>query len=976
MTSEIPSGTINTGVLTRCRPPPSSLLNKETQMPISNEEAADLVIRICEGYEPTDEEQRLLSELEELDLSFEPISSLKGLSGLVNLQSLDLDGTQVSSLEGLSGLVNLQSLDLSGTQVSSLEGLSGLVNLKSLDLDGTQVSSLEGLSGLVNLQSLWLNNTQVSSLEGLSGLVNLQSLNLPGTQVSSLEGISGLVNLQSLNLRGTQVSSLEGLSGLVNLQSLDLRGTQVSSLEGISGLKNLKILNISGTTLDAIPQWLVDRNLPFFTDEPYGIKSGVYMKDVQLSTQPASLFSQPRELIEAYYNEEQISVNEAKVIFLGDGGVGKTYTIYRIEHDGRAPESTETTPGVSITKYERPDKATINFWDFGGQEIMRSMHRCFLTERTCYVVTVSNRWSEVTRQARRWLKNIESFAPKSKVILAVNQWEGVSVWDLDRKRLKEEFSNLVDVVEYTATDSEDIGRLKQKIENEVDKLTSAKMKLPKSWAEIMRKLRNMPNNSGNSRNYITNDEYQEICKNAKLQAVGDISTWLLEWFNDLGVCFSYHKDAKTKETLKDYKILNPIWLTNAVYVIVNDGRSSARQGFINHERLSEILEQPKTCVVEGLKYDKNELNFILEVMRKFRLSFNGKNGQEFVPALCKNETPENLCPTKFKTRVQCKVRYDYLPDTVVHRLMVACVEDLNLDFSKCWLKGLCIDERVLCGLFAVCDMGKDDDVLSIDVYQVGVDEPKKPQAPQALLRDLLSKLEKINGELNLKSTTRICSKDGKKSFRLKYLLDALNKGKKDIPADVDGECFEYNIQELLGQVFDDASKIDISKLDEKERTRFFNELVQKNPQLLKRYQEELMKKAPTTVINNSTTVNNFGNGNSTNTSKGGVAVDSPSSNADSTMEVAPSEPGLSEQLAEFKTELNKLVKLNEDQSELLDEAIQKVVDCQNESKKEQEKSRNGFNRVVRIIDASDKALDVVSKVTEIAAKLGLTFLLG
>ena len=134
-----------------------------------------------------------------------------------------------------------------------------------------------------------------------------------------------------------------------------------------------------------------------------------------------------------------------------------------------------------------------------------------------------------------------------------------------------------------------------------------------------------------------------------------------------------------------------------------------------------------------------------------------------------------------------------------------------------------------------------------------------------------------------------------------------------------------------------------------------------------------MKKAPTTVINNSTTVNNYGNGNSTNTSKGGVAVDSPSSNADSTMEVAPSEPGLSEQLAEFKTELNKLVKLNEDQSELLDEAIQKVVDCQNESKEEQEKSRNGFNRAIRIIDASDKALDVLAKVKKIAMKLRLVW---
>lgn len=56
---------------------------------------------------------------------------------------------------------------------------------------------------------------------------------------------------------------------------------------------------------------------------------------------------------------------------------------------------TETTPGIDITDFpvRQPNyNFDIHFWDFGGQEIMHAMHRCFLTSRTCYVVVICNRY--------------------------------------------------------------------------------------------------------------------------------------------------------------------------------------------------------------------------------------------------------------------------------------------------------------------------------------------------------------------------------------------------------------------------------------------------------------------------------------------------------------------------------------------------------------------------------------------------------
>lgn len=67
----------------------------------------------------------------------------------------------------------------------------------------------------------------------------------------------------------------------------------------------------------------------FLSDE----ESGIYIKGLKLLKQPVSLFLQPRELIEDYYRQPHILVNETKVIFLGSEGVGKTHTIKRILND-------------------------------------------------------------------------------------------------------------------------------------------------------------------------------------------------------------------------------------------------------------------------------------------------------------------------------------------------------------------------------------------------------------------------------------------------------------------------------------------------------------------------------------------------------------------------------------------------------------------------------------------------------------------
>lgn len=139
---------------------------------------------------------------------------------------------------------------------------------------------------------------------------------------------------------------------------------------------------------------------------------------------------------------------------LGNSDSGKTYTIKRLLNDCKKetkenPYTTKETPGVEIvdyttdtTKYNK-EKVTIHFWDFGGQALLHSMHRCFLTDKTCYVVTVKTREINSTTSARYWLKNVTAFAPNSPILLYVNCWENDDgLRSIDETRLCNDFPNI------------------------------------------------------------------------------------------------------------------------------------------------------------------------------------------------------------------------------------------------------------------------------------------------------------------------------------------------------------------------------------------------------------------------------------------------------------------------------------------------------------------------------------------------------
>ena len=115
-------------------------------------------------------------------------------------------------------------------------------------------------------------------------------------------------------------------------------------------------------------------------------------------------------------------LNEAKLILVGRGEVGKTCLVNRLIHNQFA--DTGKTEGIAISEWRvkvARDEVRLNVWDFGGQEIMHATHQFFMTERSLYLLALNGREGGEDADAEYWLKLIESFGGDSPVIVVQNK---------------------------------------------------------------------------------------------------------------------------------------------------------------------------------------------------------------------------------------------------------------------------------------------------------------------------------------------------------------------------------------------------------------------------------------------------------------------------------------------------------------------------------------------------------------------------
>ena len=739
------------------------------------------------------------------------------ITHLTNLQALSLYKNPISILPGsVENLTSLQSLGLSRTRISVLpDCITRLTNLQLLSLDDTQISALpDSITRLTNLQSLDLSYTEISVFpDSVTHLTNLQSLSFNNTRISALpDSITRLTNLQSLSLGNTRINALpDSVTYLTNLQFLDLSRTPISTLpDSIVNLKKLKTLDLYRCHLKLIPYNVVVLGLPFVIDD-WMAHNCVNLTKVMLDEGDLQLFAQPREVIEAYY-QGKTQIKECKVIFLGDGGAGKTALIERITKGTFTP-GTPPTDGIEMTKKDwymsvdltkwKDDQFTVRFLDFGGQEIMHAAHPCFLTDHTVYIVVCESRDdAEIDSVAARWLESVKVFAPNCPVILALNKADLNANVSVNQRDLEKRNQNLKCVLKTSAHDEPDsrygVNHLIDAIRDEIpgainDYKVNADM-LSVKWA-----LEDMEDD------YISSERYREICAEHHITDK-KLQYGLLGFFRDLGVAYYY--ESKALDTrLESVRVLNPEWLTNGIYRLI---LRTPESGFLRHQKIKQTLRAAHAGDIHReITYTPEETEYILHVMRYFEISHDMGDGVEMIPMKMPKTPPDSMDEFRKETALHLRWEGSYLPNNLIHRLLIRKFPELD---TKCvWRTGGRF-RQIGGGCEALAEMND----KALDVYVNGERDCRQ------YLESLRGIIRNILDGLNLKAEEIIChtvnGREGKVSYQaaLSHLYN--NKPEiylanidayvspvlllKEIYVDVDRELARYR-QELV-HTFRDA----------------------------------------------------------------------------------------------------------------------------------------------------------------------------
>lgn len=617
----------------------------------------------------------------------------------------------------------------------------------------------ERLSDCTSLDWSYRKNHSVP--HSIHRLKHLQSLNLSGLELTELpEEICRLPKLTDLLLRENQLTRLPAAFGLLKaLTYLDLAANPWMQLpEQLRELPELTYLNLSDCRFSEMPAWLLDLNMDFrFRDA----SRGIILINTQSTNPEISIFKQKRESILKYFTrleEGDEIVRETKVIFLGDGNVGKTYTIDRIKNDGeRLLEShhTDQTKGISIVHKDfvhETNPVTIHFWDFGGQQIMHSMHRCFLTNNTIYVIVLSGRAEDMERRLTYWMTSLNSFTHGScPVIVLENCFDVQNINSVNTTQARRRYKNIKHVLSIN---------VKNAPKNEFDTLMATILQLATTeslygkkiatlWAKTKAKIEK------SIKPYIPEKEYgnyfdPSIGKGERRA--------ILEWLTDLGVSFWYQGNEKFIP-MDGYVILNPEWATNAIYAIITSQRfedagasDMHRNGILSVEQIKDILRETKFVneISEPTPYDAHEIGYIIALMQRFQIAYainpaERENGEVFIPSLCKKVEPGNIEAEMENADLHFEIRYDYLPSNILHRLMTSRYSELERGKKWWYSGGIFVSEHFGCYALILQETKDGKDIISIYIHQDAEGEAWR------YLRKLLDQIETSNRQLNILS---------------------------------------------------------------------------------------------------------------------------------------------------------------------------------------------------------------------------------
>ena len=208
------------------------------------------------------------TQLTNLNISDNQITSLDGINQLTYLENLDASHNEITSIAALE-YPALAYLNLSNNWLSDLSGIENLSSLTCLDISGNLISDLAPITKLKELYELRMANNSPINIKALYTLKNLVCLDISGCGLASLSVVNDFPALTCLSASDNEIASLStfrkqveelyinnnplvDLSPLANqkeLLTLEVVGTQVKDVSCLTELPKLETLDITDTAV-------------------------------------------------------------------------------------------------------------------------------------------------------------------------------------------------------------------------------------------------------------------------------------------------------------------------------------------------------------------------------------------------------------------------------------------------------------------------------------------------------------------------------------------------------------------------------------------------------------------------------------------------------------------------------------------------------------------------------------------------------
>ncbi|OJJ23309.1 hypothetical protein BKI52_02825 [marine bacterium AO1-C] len=527
-------------------------------------------------------------------------------------------------------------------------------NLKELILaKNYHITDLTPLKNLTELEILDIGHNQIVDLTPLEHLKKLRVLNLPSNQITDISPLSQLKNLNKLNLFKNKIQSLEPLLGHDKLTLLLAMENQISSID-------LGLLN-SLTALESL--FLYNNPVENVPKEIYNRKKNV--------------LAELRNYLESIKKDEVSYLHQAKMLLIGNGKVGKT-SIRRklLDKEASLPKDEERTPGLEIEPYivkglkvdelETPIDFELNIWDFGGQGRYREVQHLFCSRKALYIFVTTH--DDHTGEEdyvgwEYWLSLAKAYGYDthhqvySPTIHVINKLDEDKDFEVDNSIRKNLFPNIHDFIKISCVNLTNFAQLEQAIRQNLFHIGQGVFtdKYNQNWFKLKKLLE-----TRRHENHMTYEAYLTLCQTSEF-GLNEVDA--LQWLDVLDRIGNiiYFRDHPT---LKDWIILNPLWVKDAMYKVldykhIQNGRLNPGffediwQGYTaeEHEKLLELMLAYKFCYA---------------LIDQFNTPFY------IVPSLLSVQPP--TLPLHLQSfEFQFTFRYQpFLPAGTVNKLMVVC----------------------------------------------------------------------------------------------------------------------------------------------------------------------------------------------------------------------------------------------------------------------------------------------------------------